>query len=137
VIRYLVVHDSGREINPMLVEGQLHGGVAHGIGYALFEQAIFAADGAFQTATWLDYAIPSAPDIGFEPLIVSRGVEARSNPQGIKGVGEAGTIPAVAAVTAAVEQGVRQLVPSAVLSEVPIDAQLIRGLVARSQGTVR
>jgi len=119
------------------VEGQLHGGVVHGIGYALFEQAIFDAGGEFRTATWLDYAIPSVPDIGFEPLIASRGAEARNNPQGIKGVGEAGTIPAVAAVTAAVEQAIRQVVRGAVLSEVPIDAQLLRGLMARSQETVR
>ncbi len=89
VIRYLVVHDSGREINPMIVEGQLHGGVVHGIGYALFEQAIFAAGGEFRTATWLDYAIPSVPDIGFEPLIVSRGVEAQQ-PPGDQGSGGGG-----------------------------------------------
>ncbi len=137
VVRYVVVHDSGRDINPMIVEGQFHGGIVHGIGYALFEEAIFTADGDFRTATWPDYSIPSISDIGFEPLIVSHGTEARNNPEGIKGVGEAGTIPAVAAIASAVEAAIVQVARDAVISEVPITAQRLRQLIAQSQGTAR
>ncbi len=133
VVRYVVVHDAGREINPMIVEGQLQGGVVHGIGYALFEEAIFAASGEFRTATWLDYSVQSCPDISFEPMILSRPSTARNNPEGIKGVGEAGTIPAVAAIASAVEAAIRAVAPDAIISEVPITPERLRELITRSQ----
>lgn len=132
VLRYVIVYDSGNEVNPLVVEGQLHGGLAHGIGYALFEEAVFDSDGEFRTPTFLDYAIPSAPDVAIEPQLVSRPTETESNPEGIKGVGEAGTIAAPAAIAAAVEAAIRRVAPGAIISELPIRPSVIRELIARS-----
>ena len=132
VIRYVIVYDSGREINPLVVEGQLHGGLAHGIGYALFEEAVFESDGTFRTPTFLDYSIPSAPEVAIEPLLASRATKTDSNPEGIKGVGEAGTIAVPAAIAAAVEAAIRQVAPSASISELPIHPSQIQQLIAQA-----
>ncbi|MGH2926899.1 MAG: xanthine dehydrogenase family protein molybdopterin-binding subunit, partial [Solirubrobacteraceae bacterium] len=120
VLRYVVVHDSGREINPRLVEGQLHGGIAHGIGYALFEEALHEADGQFRAASFLDYTIPSAPEIAFTPELVSLESVTESNPESVKGVGEAGTIPAPAAILSAIEAALRQRYPHIRLDQLPV-----------------
>ena len=102
ILRYVAVHDCGRMINPMIVEGQIAGGVAHGIGNALFEW--MAYDDAAQplTTTFAEYLLPSAtevPDIEFKPLDFPTPL----NPLGVKGVGEVGCVPAGAAIISAVE----------------------------------
>jgi carbon-monoxide dehydrogenase large subunit len=132
VLRYVIVYDSGREINPLVVEGQLHGGLAHGIGYALFEEAVFDPGGEFHTPTFLDYRIPSSPDVAIAPLLASRPTLTRSNPEGIKGVGEAGTVAAPAAIAAAVEAAIRRVAPDASISELPIRASRIQELIAQA-----
>lgn len=129
VCRYVIVHDSGREINPLIVEGQLHGGLVHGLGYALFEEAVFSADGDFLSATFLDYAMPSAPEVAFEPRLEARESHTPFNPEGVKGVGEAGTIPAPAAIAAAVEAAVRARNPRARVRLVPLTSDRVRGLL--------
>jgi aerobic carbon-monoxide dehydrogenase large subunit len=134
VLNYVIVYDSGREINPLVVEGQLQGGLVHGIGYALFEEAVFEPGGEFRTATFTDYQIASAPDIAFDPVLVSRPTLARSNPEGIKGVGEAGTVAAPAAVAAAIEAAIRKVAPNATISELPIQPSRIQELIAQGQG---
>jgi len=101
VTRYLSVDDVGRAINPMIVEGQLHGGAAQGIGEALFEEIVYDHDtGQLLTGSFLDYRIPSAMET---PRLESRIVEcmAASNPLGIKGAGEAGITPVGAAIVSA------------------------------------
>jgi carbon-monoxide dehydrogenase large subunit len=110
--RYTVVDDFGNLINPMLAEGQVHGGVVQGIGQALTEHVIFDEDGQLLTATFMDYALPRADDV---PMIgfTSEPVPSTSNVMGMKGCGEAGTVGALAAVSNAVqdalwERGVRQ-----------------------------
>ncbi|MEP6753078.1 MAG: molybdopterin cofactor-binding domain-containing protein, partial [Candidatus Dormiibacterota bacterium] len=133
VVSYTIVYDSGREINPLIVEGQLHGGLVHGIGYALFEEAIFDPAGQFRTPTFADYRIPSAPDVAIDPILVSRPTPAPSNPEGIKGVGEAGTVAAPAAIAAAVEAAIRQVAPHATISELPIQPSRILELMARGR----
>jgi carbon-monoxide dehydrogenase large subunit len=120
IVRYVIGHDSGRSINPMLVEGQLHGGFAHGVGYALLEEAVYQADGTFASSTFLDYLIPSPPDISVVPEMVKVHSEAFDNPQGFKGAGESATIPAPAAIAAAIEDAVRKLGGSLVIDELPI-----------------
>src|SRR5207237_7917549 len=67
VERYVIAHDTGRPINPMLVEGQLQGGFAHGIGYALFEEAVYSPDGSLLSASFLDYSIPRPPEMSTVP----------------------------------------------------------------------
>ena len=101
ILRYVGVHDSGRIINPMLVEGQIHGGIAQGIGQALTEGMVYTPDGQPITASLLDYALPRASTI---PDLVLENIETPSptNPLGAKGVGSVSTVPAPVAVTNAV-----------------------------------
>jgi carbon-monoxide dehydrogenase large subunit len=108
VARYLMVHDSGRLINPTMAEGQLHGGLAHGIGYALFEDAGYAADGTMRAPSFLDYAIVSAPEMGFTIDMEHQEAPSPANPEGFRGIGEGGTIPAPAAICSAVEDALRR-----------------------------
>ncbi len=112
VDRYAVVDDFGNLINPMLAEGQVHGGVAQGIGQAITEHVVFDEDGQLLTATFMDYALPRAEDV---PMIefTSEPVPSTANIMGMKGCGEAGTVGALAAVANAVQDalwplGVRQ-----------------------------
>jgi 2-furoyl-CoA dehydrogenase large subunit len=102
ILDYLVVHDCGREINPLIVEGMVHGATAHGIGAALLEEFRYGADGQLLTSTFVDYLKPTALDV---PLIAVDRLEHPSpvTPLGAKGVGEGGAIPGPAAVANAVE----------------------------------
>ena len=110
--RYTVVDDFGNLINPMLAEGQVHGGVAQGVGQALIEHVVHDADGQLLTATFMDYAMPRADTL---PMIAfaTESVPSTANPMGMKGCGEAGTVGAMAATANAVldalwSRGVRQ-----------------------------
>ena len=132
VLRYVLVHDSGREINPRLVEGQLHGGLVHGIGYALFEEALYDAEGRFQTASFLDYTMASAPEIAFEPELVSQESFTGFNPESVKGVGEAGTIPAPAAVLSALEGALRPRYPGIALDQIPVTPERLVSAIRSS-----
>jgi CO/xanthine dehydrogenase Mo-binding subunit len=102
ILRYLVVHDCGRVINPMIVEGQIHGGVAHGIGNAFYEQLVFDDGAQLLNASFMDYLLPTATDV---PDIETAHIETPSplNPLGVKGVGEAGAIPVGALFAQAIE----------------------------------
>lgn len=95
ILRYVVVHDCGTMINPMIVEGQIHGGVAHGIGNAFYEQLVFDDGAQLMNASFMDYLLPTATDV---PHIETAHVTTPSplNPLGTKGVGEAGAIPVAA-----------------------------------------
>ncbi|MDJ1007904.1 MAG: xanthine dehydrogenase family protein molybdopterin-binding subunit [Paracoccaceae bacterium] len=108
VDRYTVVDDFGNLINPMLAEGQVHGGVAQGIGQAITEQVVFDDAGQLLTASFMDYAMPRAEDL---PMIgfTSEPVPSTANPMGMKGCGEAGTVGALAAVSNAVHDALAPL----------------------------
>jgi len=100
-VRYIAVDDVGKKINPMIVDGQLHGGIAQGVGQALWEQAIYDDDGQLLTGSMLDYALPRAawlPNLELDETVTPSPV----NPIGVKGVGEAGAIASTAAVANAV-----------------------------------
>jgi aerobic carbon-monoxide dehydrogenase large subunit len=102
IVAYSLVEDVGRVINPMLVEGQVHGGIAQGIGQALGEAVVYEpASGQLLTASFMDYAMPRAGDLGAIAL-ETRSVPTAVNPLGVKGVGEAGTVGALAATMNAV-----------------------------------
>jgi carbon-monoxide dehydrogenase large subunit len=102
VLNYTVAHDSGNIINPLIVDGQVQGGVAHGLGNALFEWMRYGADAQPLTTTFQDYLLPAAPDV---PDCRIEHVETPNplNPLGVKGAGEGGTIPAPAAIIGAIE----------------------------------
>jgi carbon-monoxide dehydrogenase large subunit len=102
ILRYVVGHDCGRVINPMLVEGQIQGGVAHGIGNALYEFVDYDENGQQRTANLEEYLLPAILDVP-EVEIVDMEFPSPNNPIGVKGAGEAGTIPAAAAIISAVE----------------------------------
>jgi len=102
LLKYVVVHDCGRELNPLIAEGMVHGSTVHGIGAALLEEFRYDEQGQLLTATFLDYLKPTAADV---PTIEVEGMEHPSpfTPLGAKGVGEGGAIPGPAAVANAVE----------------------------------
>jgi aerobic carbon-monoxide dehydrogenase large subunit len=101
LLRYVAVDDCGVMINPMVVEGQVHGGIAHGIGNALLERVVYDDGGQLTTGTLMDYALPRATDVpGLEVQHVI--TPSPLNPLGVKGAGEGGTLPAPAAIANAV-----------------------------------
>jgi carbon-monoxide dehydrogenase large subunit len=108
VVRYCAVDDCGPAINPMVIDGQIHGGIAHAIGQALYEQIVYDADGQLVTGSFVDYALPTAAEL---PSFELDRTETPSpvNSLGVKGIGEAGTIAASAAVTNAVIDALRPL----------------------------
>jgi carbon-monoxide dehydrogenase large subunit len=106
--KYVAVDDIGKVVNPMIVEGQVHGGLAQGIAQALFEQAVYDDDGNLMTGTFIDYTLPTAADL--PEFTTDRTVSpAPGHPLGTKGVGEAGTIASTPAVVGAVVDAVRHL----------------------------
>jgi aerobic carbon-monoxide dehydrogenase large subunit len=108
LVRYLAVDDVGNKINPLIVDGQLHGGIAQGVGQALWEQAVYGEDGQLLSGSMLDYALPRAswlPSFELDETVTPSPV----NPIGVKGVGEAGTIASTAAVANAVNDALAPL----------------------------
>jgi aerobic carbon-monoxide dehydrogenase large subunit len=102
ILRYCVVHDCGTLVNPRIVEGQVHGGVAQGVGGALYERMVYDSDGQLLNASFMDFLMPYATEV---PKIETDHLETPSplNPLGIKGAGEAGVIPGMAVFAAAIE----------------------------------
>jgi carbon-monoxide dehydrogenase large subunit len=101
ITRYIAVDDCGRQINPMLVQGQVHGGIAQGVGQAMWERVVYDENGQLLTSTFMDYAVPIAPEL--PPFELDHTVTpTTANPLGVKGVGEAGTIGSTPAVANAV-----------------------------------
>jgi aerobic carbon-monoxide dehydrogenase large subunit len=131
LIRYLAVDDVGKKINPMIVDGQLHGGIVQGVGQALWETAVYSDDGQLLSGSMMDYALPRAswlPNIELDETVTPSPV----NPLGVKGVGEAGAIASTAAVANAVNDalsplGIRHL-------DMPFTAQTVwRAIQAANQ----
>ncbi len=117
VVRYVAVDDCGTIINPLVVEGQVHGGIAHGIGNALLEEIVYDAAGQLATGTLMDYALPRAGDVpGLEVHHVV--TPSPLNPLGVKGAGEGGTLPAPAAIANAVADALHPL--GIVVTEMPL-----------------
>jgi carbon-monoxide dehydrogenase large subunit len=117
VLAYVAVHDSGRAINPMIVDGQLQGGTVQGIGAGLMEELIYDGQGQLETGSLMDYALPRADEL---PGIVTALLDHPSvvNELGVKGVGESGAIAPAAAIANAVEDALADL--GVVVREVPL-----------------
>ncbi len=107
VVKYAAVNDFGTIINPMLVEGQMHGGIVQGIGQALMERTVYDAEGQLLSGSYMDYALPRASDVPFFTT-ESHPVPAKSNPLGTKGCGEAGCAGALTAVMNAVADALKE-----------------------------
>jgi aerobic carbon-monoxide dehydrogenase large subunit len=139
VVGYTIAHDCGQPINPLIVDGQLQGGLVHGAGYALMEEAVYLEDGTFATANFADYALPSRGlPMALQPRLVDvRAPVLGNNPAGFKGVGETGTIAAPAAFAAAIEDALRTYGIEADVTTLPVTpnrlfALLRNGAAARS-----
>jgi CO/xanthine dehydrogenase Mo-binding subunit len=119
VVEYVAVHDVGRAINPALVEENIHGGVAQGIGWALYEQMVYDEAGGLVTQSLLDYALPSSQQVPpIEPVILE--IPSQSGPYGLRGVGEPPVIPVAAAIANAVSAATGRRV-----TEIPITAEAL------------
>ncbi len=131
LVRYVAVDDVGKKINPMIVDGQLHGGIAQGVGQALWEEAVYDDDGQLLSGSLLDYALPRAewlPSFELDETVTPSPV----NPLGVKGVGEAGCIASTAAVANAVNDalsplGIRHL-------DMPFTAQKVWSAIQSAKG---
>ncbi len=131
LVRYVAVDDVGNKINPMIVDGQLHGGIAQGVGQALWEGAVYSDEGQLLTGSMLDYALPKAsffPNFELDETVTPSPV----NPLGVKGVGEAGAIASTAAVANAVVDalsghGIRHL-------DMPYNAQKVWSAIQSAKG---
>jgi len=127
--KYVVVHDCGRLINPMLVEGQIHGGVAHGIGNAFYEQLMWDDNGQLQNASLMDYLLPTATEV--PPIVIGhRETPSPLSPIGLKGVGEAGCIPTGAAFAQAVEDALADF--HVEITEIPLSPDRLFQLLQRT-----
>lgn len=133
-LRYCIVHDCGKVINPMVVEGQVHGGVAQGIGGAFYERMAYDENGQLLNASFMDYLIPTADEI---PNLEIDHEETPSplNPLGIKGVGEAGTIPVSALLASALDDALRPL--DIRIARMPLDPSELHALIAGVRPHVR
>ena len=109
VVRYTTVDDVGVAINPMLVTGQVHGGVAQGIGQALYEGVTYDPDGQLLTASYQDYCIPRADDIPPIAVTLDNSAPCRTNPLGAKGCGESGAIGGPPCITNGVMDALSEL----------------------------
>lgn len=127
ILRYTALQDCGTLINPMIVDGQIRGGIAHGIGNALLEEMVYDVNGQPLTTTFADYLLPTSTDVpNFRTIY--RETPSPINPLGAKGVGEVGTIPAAAAVISAIEDA---LAPFDVrISQTPVTPQVLFRLIA-------
>ena len=129
-LRYVVHHDCGTLVNPMIVEGQIRGGVAQGIGGSFYERIVYDESGQPLTTTFMDFLIPTAVEI---PDITIGHTETPSplNALGIKGVGEAGAIPVPALVAEAIDDA---LAPLGVrIREMPLSPSRLRELIAAAR----
>ena len=128
ILRYIVMHDCGNVINPMVVKGQVEGGVAHGVGNALFERMIYDDNAQPLNVNFGEYLLPGSTDV---PRVELHHMETPSplNPIGVKGAGEGGTIPAIAAIIAAVENALSPF--DVKITEAPIAPARIVELIGR------
>jgi carbon-monoxide dehydrogenase large subunit len=134
LLRYSVVHDCGRELNPTIVAGQIVGGVAQGIGGALYEEIVYDDEGQLLSGTLADYLVPTCEDV---PRIALEALETPSelNPLGLRGVGEGGAIAPPAAIANAVEDALSRF--GAVVRRTPLAPEYVRSLAAAPEAPLR
>jgi carbon-monoxide dehydrogenase large subunit len=132
VLRYLVAYDIGKAVNPMLVEGQLAGGVAQGLGGALLEEFLYDDRGEPLSVTFADYLMPTLREIPAVEFIISEDAPSPLNPMGLKGAGEGGINAVGAAIAAAIDDAIG--IPGAV-TELPITPRRLRALLRQNAGS--
>jgi len=133
VSRYVVVHDCGRIINPLILDGQIHGGVAQGLGGAFWEKLAYDDAGQPLATTMMDYLLPTASDLP-EVEVAHHETPSPLNPLGVKGAGEAGVIPVAAVIAQAVEDALRPL--GIDITESPLSPNRLRQLIVEARRTL-
>jgi carbon-monoxide dehydrogenase large subunit len=131
VLDYVTVDECGTVLNPTIVEGQVHGGVAHGIGNALLEEAVYDEDGQLLTTTYMDYLLPTAMDVP-SIRVGHQAFPSDRNPLGAKGVGEGGAVAAPAAIVSAVEDALGS--SQARLTRIPVTPERIVDAISAAGG---
>ena len=126
VLRYLVAFDIGKAVNPMLVEGQLVGGVAQGLGGALLEEFLYDDRGEPLSVTFADYLMPTLREIPAVEVIISEDAPSPLNPMGLKGAGEGGINAVGAAIAAAIDDAIGI---AGAVTELPITPRRLRTLL--------
>jgi len=132
--RYLMALDVGKAVNPMLVEGQVTGGMAQGLGGALFEEFLYNETGDPLSVTFADYLMPTAREVPAAEVIVSEDAPSPLNTYGFKGAGEGGITAAGAAIASAIDDALQR--PGAVTA-LPVTPQRLKSLIGRGQSDVR
>jgi len=125
IVRYTICDDFGIAVNPLLLAGQVHGGIVQGVGQALFERVVFDEQGQLITASFMDYCMPRAdnvPSFHFE----TKNVPSTTNPLGIKGAGESGIAPVGAAIASAVEDALQM---QGMVRQLPLSPQRIKAIL--------
>ncbi|MGZ5399268.1 MAG: molybdopterin cofactor-binding domain-containing protein, partial [Nocardioides sp.] len=120
ILKYAVVHDCGHLINPMIVEGQIHGGVAQGVGGALYERMVYDESGQLLNASFMDFLMPYVTEVPRGIDIDHLETPSPLNPLGIKGAGEAGVIPSAAVFASAIEDAEGADHPGLGITSMPI-----------------
>jgi len=126
--RYLVSYDVGQAINPMMIEGQIVGGAAQGIGGALFEEFVYDQRGEPLSATFADYLIMTSREMPRIEVLITEDAPSPRNPLGIKGAGEAGTNAAGAAIAAAIDHAIGI---AGAVTQLPITPQRLKVILDR------
>ena len=132
VHRLVLAHDCGRMVNPMLVDGQLLGGIAHGLGNALFERMAFDSEAQPLTTTFADYLLVSAAEMP-ETSFVHSESPSPLNALGVKGVGESGVIPVAGAIMSAIDDALSDL--GVHMDSAPFFPQELRACIRRASGS--
>ncbi len=132
ILKYVVVHDCGTVINPLILEGQIHGGVAQGIGNAFYEKLVFDDQGQLLNASLADYLLPTALDVPRMELGHTV-TPSPLNPMGIKGAGEAGAIPVGPLFAQAIEDALQLKEKNVELLEIPSSPSRIFELIKASE----
>lgn len=130
LLNYVIAHDAGVVVNPLLVAGQIYGGTVQALGQALFEELVFSDDGQPLNTSFLDYSIPAATDFPRMALVFEQQIPSASNPEGFKGIAEGGVMPPMAAVLSAVEQALGA--GRVKLDTIPITPERVRAAMAEA-----
>jgi CO/xanthine dehydrogenase Mo-binding subunit len=128
VERFLVAYDIGRSVSPMMVEGQIAGGYAQGLGGALYEEFLYNEEGQPLSTTFADYLIPTACEVSKVDVLVTEDAPSPLNPLGLKGAGEAGVTAVGGAIASAIDDAIQ--IPGAV-TELPVTPQRLLALMNR------